>query len=790
MKVSLNWLSQYVDFKGKSIKELDDIFSFQLIEIEEQYKLCSATNIMIGHVVECIEHPDSDHLHVCQVQLNDGITQIVCGAPNIAVNQKVMVALVGAVLPGDFKIKDSKIRGVESHGMICSLQELGFEEKYVPEQFKEGIFVLDNDAPVGENPLMYLGLDDYVFDLHLTPNRADVLSMIGVAYDLGCALDSKVNLVTPVVEEINKVNPVKVEIESDVVYQYHTRYIENVEIKDSPWWLKSRLIAAGIRPINNVVDITNYILMEYGQPLHSFDADLLGNKIVVKTANDGEVLKTLDGQERILTSNDIVITDGKSPVCLGGVMGGLSTEVTTNTKNIILEAAEFAPTSIRKTSARLQLRSDSSYRFERKIDSNRVLTALDAAAMMLAQLAGGSVYQGINGLVNHSFSEVIINTTLTRINSNLGTTLLETEVNDILRRLDFNYTVKNGEYLVNVPSRRIDYDSNEQDLFEDIARFYGYDNIPTTLASTSDAGSLSPSQIKIREVKEYFVGCGLNETISYSLIKENEVHDFTLEDEPAVSVMMPFTEDRKTMRQSIINGLVDVVGYNLARKKEDLHFFEISKVYSANGEKTLLSGALFGVMNSSLWQGQKELVDFYYVKGLLEGLFDKLGIVARYEASEIKNMHPYKTALIKTKDLTLGYIGEIHPKYAKEHNIKETYVFELDFNLLIENAQTKIGYNPISKYPSITRDLAIVCSKDISAVMITDMIKQTGKKNLIDLVLFDVYQGENVGEDEWSLAYKLTFMDPTKTLESSDVDKVVNQILKRLEFTYQAKLRS
>ncbi len=386
MKVSLNWLSQYVDFKGKSIKELDDIFSFQLIEIEEQYKLCTATNIMIGHVLECVDHPDSDHLHICQVQLNDGVTQIVCGAPNIAVNQKVMVALVGAILPGDFKIKDSKIRGVESHGMICSLQELGFEEKYVPEQFKEGIFVLDADAPVGENPLMYLGLDDYVFDLHLTPNRADVLSMIGVAYDLGCALDSKVNLVEPVVKEINKVNPVQVEIESDTVYQYHTRYIENVVIKESPWWLKSRLIAAGIRPINNVVDITNYVLMEYGQPLHSFDADLLGNKIVVKTANEGDILTTLDGQERVLKASDIVITDGKSPVCLGGVMGGLSTEVTSKTKNIILEAAEFDPTSIRKTSSRLQLRSDSSYRFERKIDSNRVLTALDAAAMMLMSL--------------------------------------------------------------------------------------------------------------------------------------------------------------------------------------------------------------------------------------------------------------------------------------------------------------------------------------------------------------------------------------------------------------------
>ena len=790
MKVSLKWLSQYIDLKNKSVEELDEIFSLQLTEVEEKYPLTTATNMMIGKVLECVEHPDSDHLHVCQVELADGVvSQIVCGAPNVCTGAKVLVALPGAVLPGNFKIKPSKVRGVESNGMLCSFQELGIEDKYVEEEFKNGIYLLDEDAPVGEDPIKYLGLDDYVFDLHLTHNRADMLSMIGVSYDLGTVLDEVPTIKEPVLHCSNDVNPVKVTLETDKVIQYNARYISGVKIKKSPWWLRQRLIAAGIRPINNVVDITNYILIEYGQPLHAFDADKLGNNIVVRLANEGEKFTTLDEIERTLTKDDIVITDGVNPVCLGGVMGGLDSEVTDATVNVILEAAQFNPTSIRKTSARLGLRSESSYRFERRVDYNRVSVALDKAAEMLEQLADATVYSGVSRVVNEEFKPVVIEVSLDKINSYMGIKLTAEEVNDILRRMNFEYSFVDGVYTVNVPSRRIDYDNNYQDLIEDIARFYGFDNIPLTTPATSDQGHLTREQSLERSIKNLLCGLGMNEAICYSLTSKEHLYEFTQEDLESVKVLMPFTEEREYMRQSLIPSLLDVVSYNKARKIDSVKFFEISEVYHKEGTRKLLSGALSGIYEKSLWQQKVEKVDFFLVKGILNELFLKLGITPTYEKFAGKNMHPGKSAAILVDGKQVGYMGAIHPKYQKENSLNETFVFELDYNLLVELSALKVKYVPASKYPAITRDLAIVCDKSIKASDIQALIKQTGKKILIDVSLFDLYEDESIGLENKQLAYKLTFCDSEKTLESADVDKVIKSILNRLDFTYKAKLR-
>ena len=790
MKVSLNWLSQYVDLKGKTVEELDDIFSLQLTEVEEKYPLTTANNMMIGKVLECVDHPDSDHLHVCQVELaNNEVKQIVCGAPNVCAGIKVMVALPGAVLPGNFKIKPSKVRGVESNGMICSLQELGIEDKYVEDEYKNGIYILEDDAPVGQDPIKYLGLDDYVFDLHLTPNRADMLSMIGVSYDLGTVLDVVPNIKEPNLTCVAKQNPVKVTLDTDKVIQYNARYIEGVKIKKSPWWLRQRLIAAGIRPINNVVDITNYILIEYGQPLHAFDADKLGNNIVVRLANDGEKFTTLDEVERTLTHDDIVITDGEKPVCLGGVMGGLDSEVTSETVNVILESAQFNPTSVRKTSARLGLRSESSFRFERRVDYNRVKVALDKACEMLVELADASVYEGVTSVVNQEYKPVVIEVSLAKINSYMGVNLTSNEVNDILRRMNFEYQLKDGVYTVYVPSRRIDYEENYQDLIEDIARFYGFDNIPLTIPKTSDKGHLTREQSLERSMKNLLAGLGMNEAICYSLTSEEHLYEFTTADKEAVKILMPFTEEREYMRQSLIPSLLDVVAYNKARKIDSSKFFEISEVYYEGGTRKLLSGALSGIYEKSLWQQKVERVDFFLVKGIINELLTKLGIAATYEKYEGKNMHPGKCASILVKGEMIGYLGAIHPKYQKEHSLNETYVFELDYNKLIELSESKINYSPVSKYPSITRDLAIVCNKNIKASDIMSLIKQTGKKTLVDIQLFDLYVDESIGLENKQLAYKLTFCDSEKTLESADVDKIIKSILNRLEFTYQAKLR-
>lgn len=790
MKVSLKWLSEYIDLKNKSVDEIEEIFSLQLTEVEEKYPLTTATNMMIGKVLECVDHPDSDHLHVCQVELKDGeVSQIVCGAPNVRAGVNVIVALPGAVLPGDFKIKPSKVRGVESNGMLCSFQELGIEDKYVEEEFKNGIYLLDDDAPVGECPIKYLGLDDYVLDLHLTPNRADMLSMIGVSYDLGTVLDVVPNIKAPNLTCSKEANPVTVKVETDKVIQYNARYIKNVKIEKSPWWLRQRLIAAGIRPINNVVDITNYILIEYGQPLHAFDADKLGNNIVVRTANEGEKFTTLDEIERTLNADDIVITDGEKPVCLGGVMGGLDSEVTNSTVNVILEAAQFNPTSVRKTSARLGLRSESSFRFERKVDYNRVRVALDKAAEMLANLASGTVLDGVSSVINEEYKPVIIDVTLDKINNYMGVKLTKEEVNDILRRMNFEYTCVDGMYHVNVPSRRIDYDQNYQDLIEDIARFYGFDNIPLTIPATSDKGHLTKEQSLDRSIKNLLAGMGMNEAICYSLTSTKRLYEFVNEEKEPVKVLMPFTEEKEYMRQSLIPSLLDVVAYNKARKIDSVKFFEISDVYYEGGSYKLLSGALTGIYSKSLWQQKVEKVDFFLVKGIIEQLLNKLGITAKYVAANKKNMHPGKCAAILVGDVEVGYLGAIHPKYQKENSLNETYVFELNYDLLLELSEQKIKYAPVSKFPSITRDLAIVCNKNIKASDIQALIKQTGKKILVDVSLFDLYEDESIGLENKQLAYKLTFCDSEKTLESADVEKVIRSILNRLEFTYQAKLR-
>jgi len=791
MKVSINWLKEYVDLGNKSITELEELFSLHLTEIEEMFQLANATNMKIGYVHECVNHPDSDHLHVCQVEIEPGnIQQIVCGAPNVRTGVKVIVATPGAVLPGDFVIKPSKIRGVESNGMLCSFQELGIEEKYIDEEFKNGIYLLDDDAPIGEDPLEYLKLSDFVFDLSITPNRADLLSMIGVAYDVASYLGNDVSIKEPVVHEIKEENPVKVTLDTDKCYQYHARYIKDVKIQKSPWWLRQRLIASGIRPINNVVDITNYILMEYGQPLHSFDADKLGNNIVVRTANEGEKFTTLDEIERTLTTDDIVITDGVNPVCLAGVMGGLNTEVDDNTVNIILEAAEFNPSSVRKTSARLALRSESSYRFERKIDSLRVTKALDKAAEMLEELASGKVLNGVSSVVNREFKELEISVALDKINSYMGVKLSSDEVSNILSNMKFSYKFDGVTYTVTVPSRRIDYDNNYQDLIEDIARFYGFDRIPLTTPKTSDKGHLTKAQSLERSVKNFLAGYGLNETITYSLTSKEHLYEFANEDIKSVKVLMPITEEKEYMRLSLIPSLLDVVAYNKARHMDSAKFFEISNVYSDNGENVLLTGALSGIFDKSLWQGKKEIVDFYLVKGILEELLYKLGIKAQFVKGDHKNMHPGKTADIVVSDDTIGYVGAVHPKYQKDHSLNETFVFEIDFNKLVAYYVESLGYKPSSKFPSITRDLAIVCDKTIKSSDITDLIKQTARKLLVDIELFDVFESEALGLDKKQLAYKLTFCDTEKTLETADVEKVIKSILNRLEFTYKATLRA
>lgn len=790
MKVSKNWLKEYLNLDNISDEELFKEISFHICEIESYKKMVEATNLTIGYVHECVDHPDSDHLHVCQVEVSKGdVKQIVCGAPNVKAGVKVIVANVGAVLPGDFKIKSAKVRGQESNGMLCSLQELGIEEKYVPEEFKNGIYLLPEDAEIGACPLKYLGFDDTIIDLELTSNRSDLLSIEGVAYDLGATLNQEIMPIEPSIEISDKKNPVSVKVDTDKCYKYNARYLANVTIKESPQWMKARLIASGIRPINNVVDITNFVLLEMGQPLHAFDADNLGNTIVVRQANDGEKLKTLDNIERELNSDDIVITNGNEAVCVAGVMGGLTTEVEATTKNVILEAAYFDPLSIRKTSSKLGLKSESSTRFERKIDYDRVERAMDYAAQLMQELCDAEVYDGVASDVKVTLEAKTIIVTANKINSILGTELTDEYVEEIFNRLAYPYVKNDLEYTITLPSRRMDLEPSVQDIAEDVARINGYDNIPTTIAKTRDKGALTYSQKRVRLIRQILANMGLNEAVSYSLIHKKDLNLYTTEARNPIEVMMPMTEDRAVMRQSLLNGLIDAIAYNKARKIDDLAMFEIGNTYSTDKEEMKLAIAITGLYSSHLWNGMKQEASFYLLKGILEALLSKLSFNVTYEAySEVEAFHPGRCAKIMHNGKMIGLIGQMHPKFSKDMAIGTTIALEISLeDILTEESAFK--YAPINKYPSITRDLAIVCEKNIPASTIQALIKQTGKKILTKVELFDLYTGENVAENEKSLAFKLTFEDPTKTLETQDVDKAVGQILNRLDRELGAKLR-
>jgi len=789
MKVSKKWLSEYLDLNGLEDNKLYDIITKHVCEIETMKKLVDATNLTVGKVLEC-EDIEGTHLHKCQVEVEKGhVEQIVCGAPNVKAGVLVIVANPGAILPGNFKIKQSKIRGVESNGMLCSLQELGVEEKYVPEEFKNGIYLFKEDIEIGSNPLEYLGLDDTIIDLEVTSNRSDLLSIEGVAYDLGAALNQQITTVIPDIEEIDKKNPVEVKIETDKCYKYLARYIADVKIEESPMWLKSKLVASGIRPINNVVDITNLVLMEMGQPLHSFDADKLGNKIVIRNAYKDEKLVTLDNEERTLDENDIVITNGNDAVCVAGVMGGLSTEIENDSKNVILEAAYFDPLSIRKTSSKLNLKSESSIRFERKIDYDRVERALDYAAQLISEIAGGKIYSGVSKEIKKELELKTIDITVDKINSVLGTVLTAEYVEELFNRLNYSYVKNNNVYTITIPSRRMDLEQSPQDIIEDVARMYGYDNIPTTLAKTRDKGGLTYRQKRIRTIRQILAYSGLNEIISYSLIKESDLGLYVKDVKEAVKVLMPLTEDRAVMRQSLLNGVIDAIIYNKARKLENLSLFEIGNVYYKDCQRLHLAIALNGLFSSQLWRGVKNKSEFYLLKGLADSLFDKLNFKVQYKASsDIKSFHPGRCAEILHNGEVIGYLAEMHPKFESEHDCKNTVVLEIDLEAAVTETN-KLKYHSINKFPSINRDLAIVVKNDVIASDIEECIKKAARNALTDIKLFDVYMGENVGKDEKSLAFSLTFEDYNKTLEAQEVDELVNKILDKLAKEFNARLR-
>lgn len=664
MKLSLNLVKDYIDI-DVPVKTLAEDMTRVGNEYDYAGNLIDASKLVIGEVVSCKDHPDSDHLHVCKVNIGEETLNIVCGAPNVREGLKVIVALDGAHLPGDVKIKKGNIRGEESNGMLCSLQELGIENKFLTDIDKDGIHELGNDAIVGEDPIKYLKLDDSVIDFELTANRGDLLSILGMAYEMGAIYDKKVKDIdlsyNEQGEDIN--NKFSIEINTDNCSLFLSKKAENVVIKESPDFIKSRLIASGIRSINNVVDISNYVMLEVGQPLHFYDADRLENKLEVRMASGNEKLTTLDNIERILDENDIVISDGKKAIGLAGVMGGLTTEVENDTKNLIIESAIFDSVKVRKTSKKI-LRSEASNRFEKGLDPKRTYMAIERACHLLEKYADAKIVTGLvkYDTTNKENKDVVVK--VSDINNVLGTKLKKEEILDVFRRLDFKCTSEDEKITVSVPSRRLDI-SIKEDLIEEVGRIYGVDNIEGKLPSLPmKAGSFDKTT---REIRNKMISLGLNETLTYILVNDKDVNKYVVDEFESLKLLDPMTEERNTLRNSILPSLLKVYEYNKARNIKDVSIFEIGKGFYKKQDEYKEETKLASVMSGEYYLGLNKVeVDFYITKGIVEEILDYLGYNGRYSFVTDKEFsqefHPGQTAAISVNNDVVGYVRKITSK--------------------------------------------------------------------------------------------------------------------------------
>ena len=789
MKLSKNFVNDYVDVSDIDIKTLAEDMTRVGNEYDSAEKLINATKLIVGEVIECEMHPDSDHLHVCKVNVGAEILQIVCGAPNVRKGLKVIVALDGAVLPGDFKIKKSMKRGVESNGMLCSLAELGLDAKFLKPEDKEGIHELPENAKVGEDPIKLIGLDDEVVDFELTANRGDLLSILGMAYELGAIYDKPVKEVelthNEQGEDINK--SFKLNINTKNCKLFLIKKVENVELKESPKFIKNRLIASGIRPINNVVDISNYVMLELGQPLHFYDADKLNNMLEVRMAKEGEKLTTLDNIERTLTENDIVISNGKETIGLAGVMGGLDTEVTQNTKNVIIESAIFDGVKVRMTSNKI-VRSEASNRFEKGLDPNRTYMAVERAVKLLEEYASGKV---VTGTVKYDETDVkpkTIEITFKNITDVLGMEIPNEDILECFRKLGFSSEVKAEKIYVTVPTRRLDI-SIKEDLIEEVGRIYGLDNIQGKLPTVPmRKGNIDLTH---REIRNKMVSLGLNETLSYVLVREDEAANFTTDTFEKVKLLAPITEERSTLRYSVLASLLKIYEYNKARNEKDVAIYEIGKGFYKKDdykEETKLAVLMSGKYYLGI--DNKKNVDFYVIKGVAEEVLDYLGYAGRYSfvipKQMPKEMHPGQTAEISVNNDVVGLVGKLHPSIEKE----DVYVLEINLDKLLAKKTGKMKFKEISKYPTISKDLAIIVDKNISADEIAKAIKKSAGSLLTKTEIFDVYEGKNIPERKRSIAYSLSFGANDRTLTDEEINNVMNKVIENLKNKMGAELRS
>ena len=813
MKVSTGWLTDYISLEGVTAEELADKITTAGIEIDGvERRNKGLSGIVTGYVKSKEKHPDADKLNVCIVDAGQGEDlQIVCGAKNVAAGQKVPVALVGAKLPG-MDIKKAKLRGVLSQGMICSAKELGLNDKLLPKELQEGILVLPENTEVGQDILKVLGLNDEILEFDLTPNRSDCLSMIGAAYEVSAILGRELKLPDPAAELVEAggtaADSISVKIEDEeFCSHYAVRYISGVKPAPSPLWIQNRLMAAGVRPINNIVDITNYVMLEYGQPLHAFDGDKVeGGVLGVRFAHEGEVLTTLDGQERKLEPQMLVIADGAKAVALAGVMGGLATEVTGETVNIVLESARFEGGTVRKTSRQLGLRSEASLRFEKQVDPKAVIPALNRAATLIARYAGGSVHEGIVQAGSDAIADKVLTLSLEKLNNYLGTELSLLEVKTLFGRLRFKCgDAAQGIVEVQVPTRRGDI-SYDVDLIEEIARLYGYDNIPTTLIEgVTTPGALTRQQSVRRELRRMLALGGYQEVMGYSFIQPEQSKLFPAFSEGSLSVKlaMPMSEERSVLRTSLLPQLLDIALYNTNRRQSDLALFEIGNVFFTDEEQLtrqprelpVLGLLLSGSRTAKQWNLTAEPVDFFDLKGALESVFAYLGLTGRvvYEGDAPQDYHPGRSASIYLQGedgrTRIGTMGQLHPELQHKLDLEDTYVAELLLQPLYDSARTNLQYSELQRFPGMERDIAVVVDSAVPAGHLLTSIRENGGTLLQNVQVFDVYTGGKMESGKKSIAISLLYRHTEHTLTDEEVSEVHERVVSALQQTFGAELR-
>ncbi|WP_304681201.1 phenylalanine--tRNA ligase subunit beta [uncultured Clostridium sp.] len=791
MKVPYNWLKDYVEINVDP-HTLGDKLTLSGSALEEVIiQGDNIKNVVTGKITKIEKHPDADRLNVCQVNIGKEEIQIVTAATNMKEQDIVPVALHKSILADGTEIKKGKMRGVVSNGMFCSEEELGI----AGDEPVHGLMILPSDAPLGMDIKEYLGLNKAILDFEITSNRPDCLSMVGMARETAATL--RTNYTMPnfnyeVKCSTNINDKLKVEVKDKLCRRYMARGVKNVKVEPSPSWMQERLLEAGVRPINNIVDITNFVMLEIGQPMHAFDARQIESKtIVIEKANDGEKFTTLDEIERELDSSILMIKDDSKSVAVAGIMGGLNSEIQDDTTEVIFESANFEGTNIRVSSKKLNLRSESSSRFDKDIDPNLAKLAIDRACALICELNCGEVMEGTIDIYNDVKEEGSITVNSTWINKFLGTEISKEEMKEALDSLDLITEIKNEDLIISIPTFRIDI-AIKEDIAEEIARIYGYDKIPTTIFKVStEREPKYKNELLTDKVIEIMVASGVNQSISYSFVspkvfdKVNIPVDSELRN--VVKIKNPLGEDYSVMRTTTLPSIMESLGRNYSRNNDYVRLFEIGRIYLPNEnekqlptEKNVLTIGIYGDC------------DYLDLKGIVENIIDGLGISkAKYvRESENQSYHPGKTAALMVRNKKVGVFGEVHPDVTENYGINvNCYVAELDLDSLFEASTTVKSYKPLPKFPAVTRDIALLCDDSILVAEIEETIRKAGG-NLVEKVqLFDIYKGAQIPEGKKSIAYAIAYRDEKKTLEDKDISKVHDKILKALEHKLGAVLR-